>query len=603
MSAVEEPLQRLSGARRELAELWLAADGTAETASPAYAPPRTDAERVLAGIWADALDADRVGIDDDYFALGGDSILAIVIVARSQRAGLSVTTQDLFELPTIRGLAARVTATEPPRPAATDPAGVDPAGVDPGPEVLALTPLQAGILFHALDDPAAYLVQITCDLVGDVDAGGLALAWQQVVARHPALRVGFRWGADGAGQVVHAHAVVPLVATDLRGDPVADQDAAIAHYVRRDRERGLPPDRPPLLRMALFRRSDDRVHCVLTHHHLLLDGWSQQLLLAELLAAYDRLGDGGAAATETGPAPSVPPAPRAYLDWLANQSLDAARRFWQERLHGFVPRPPAGVGTVCPPGRYRTLEHLVPAPTAAALDAYARRHRLTIGTLVQAGWALLLARASGSTDVAFGLTLSGRPAELPGATEALGLFINTLPARVAVADHESLRDWLGRIQQDGRALDRYGYTPLPVVEQCRTDGGTEPLFRSLVVIENFPTTVDDGYRSRRLRVERVHGTIEEGYPLVVEARPGPSRPLRLRLRYNRAAVPDPVAAELHNGLVDCLDLLAADPPGTVGELAGRIAARQAGRATAEQAGRMRAARRQPITAAGGERDG
>ncbi len=580
MAVFDDALSSLPADRRELVELWLARTDASEPVP--YVEPRTPQERTIADIWAETLDVERVGVDDDYFALGGDSIVAIMVIAKAQQAGIGLSTNDLFEAPTIRRLVLRIGDPDAAAAPAAEPART--AGH-------ALTPLQSGMLFHTLQDPAAYLVQLSCRIEGHVDVPDLRRAWQLVADRNWALRLSFRWSDGEPRQVVHRRVTVPVEVVDLTGADPADQRTAIARHLADDLRRGVRLDEPPLLRVTLSRLGDTTWHCVITHHHLLLDGWSQQLLLAELMAVYDGLADG-----------QVPPAPErlpigTYLDWLAGRDLAAAERYWRRRLTGFHPVP-LGTDDTTPADGYAEVNRRLTDGAGRALAEFARGHGLTVGTLVQGGWALLLRHLTGTDDVAFGVTVSGRPPELAGITDAIGMFINTLPMRVVVVGVDEPVRWLAGLQRELAELQRFSYTPLTLVDRCHSG---HRLFDSLVVIENFPTHLDEGYAGRSLRVTEATASVVEGYPLVLEVRPGP--PMRLRLRHDTATVPAWTATGLLAGLAAYVDGLLAAPQ--VADLAALVDAELAGAAAAAgrrrravESGRLRSARRQPVSGVG-----
>src|SRR6266700_987197 len=205
------PGGELTAERRELLDLWLARP---EPGTPPHVPPSTRLEQVLAAIWQDALEVDSVGIDDDYFALGGDSIRAIIVVARAQAAGIPQ-------------------------------AGVAVAGDPAGP--LPLTPMQAGMVFHALSDSGCYVVQATCQLAGDIDLPQLGQAWQLVSDRRPELRRYLDLGAAEPRQLTAGGLRVPVVLADWRAAGPAGQAAKLDSYLTADRHRGLDPTAAPLL--------------------------------------------------------------------------------------------------------------------------------------------------------------------------------------------------------------------------------------------------------------------------------------------------------------------------------------------------------------------
>ncbi|MHC3368593.1 condensation domain-containing protein [Rhodococcus aetherivorans] len=325
-------------------------------------------------------------------------------------------------------------------------------------DVWPLSPLQAGLLFHtgyaATDAPDDYTVQTVLELAGTVAPARLRAAAQSVVDRHDSLRAAFRDTAAGPLQVVLRTADVTWRETDLRGR--ADTDGELARILDADRADRFDLAAAPLLRVHLVRTAADRYRLLLTNHHLVLDGWSTPLLVAELLTAY------AAGAAVPGPAPSF----RDHLAWLAGRDLVAARTAWARALDGID--APTLVAPHDDPADTGGAAHTVAlsAETAAALDAATRAHDVTLATVVQAAWALTLAELTGRTDVVFGSTVSGRPPELPGVDAVLGLFVNTVPVRVRLQPTDTGADLLRRLQAEQAALLEHQHLGLAEIHRA-----------------------------------------------------------------------------------------------------------------------------------------
>nr|ABL74941.1 TlmV [Streptoalloteichus hindustanus] len=600
----EDRVGRLSAARRELLALWLAEEPSEVTGSTPHADPATAEEHVLARVWREVLEVERIGVDDDYFALGGDSIHAIVIVARAREAGLHLTAQDLFEQRTVRALARlAVPVEETGLPEAEAPDRAD----------LPLGPMQQGMLYHSVggSSAGAYVVQVTCRLVGDLDRDAFRAAWQEVVTATPALRACFRFAeGDEPRQVVVPDVVVPMDFTDWRPLSTEERTARLEEHLDADRERGFALSEAPLSRLAVFQEADDRHVCVWTHHHLILDGWSQQHVLRDVLDRYDALVRGERTT------PPSRPSFAAYLDWLADQDPAADETYWRDRLAGFgAPTRVAGPGCVdgqVVAARRREATLRISEQATEKLGAFCREHGVTAGSVLTAGWGLLLAGHHSVDDVLFGVTVSGRPAELPGATEMVGLFINTLPLRLNCPADTTATRWLANTQHTMAELREHQHLPLSRVERAAGRGRSGGLFDSIVVVENFPTWVGDGSGSARLRVEEPAVLIDEGYPLVLEITPGATVLLRARYDPNRLD-----HARVHAALVALetyVDALGSDPTTTLAVLRTRMVERwqehvDEGRRSSRERGeqRLRAARRraetvtEPETTSGGDR--
>ncbi|RIK12463.1 MAG: hypothetical protein DCC47_07000 [Acidobacteria bacterium] len=412
-----------------------------------------------------------------------------------------------------------------------------------------LSPLQAGLLFHtgyaAADAPDDYTVQTALELAGTVDAARLRAAAQSVVDRHDSLRAAFRDTAAGPVQLVRHTAVLPWRETDLRGR--ADTDGELARILDTDRADRFDLTAAPLLRIHLIRTADDRYRLLLTNHHLVLDGWSTPLLVAELLTAY------AAGAAVPGPAPSF----RNHLAWLAGRDAVAARTAWARALDGIdaptLVAPHAdGADTG---GAAHTVE--LSAETAAGLAAATRAHDVTLATVVQAAWALTLAEVTGRTDVVFGSTVSGRPPELPGVDAVLGLFVNTVPVRVRLQPTDTGTELLRRIQAEQAALLEHQHLGLPEIHRA---AGVTELFDTLAVVESYPLDRDALSAladSAGMRVLGVTGAEATPYPVSLIVEPG-DRP-QLSLRYRPAAVGDVAARHLVERCAQLLGALARTP--------------------------------------------
>jgi len=382
-------------------------------------------------------------------------------------------------------------------------------------DVYPLTSTQEGILFHALYAPGdgVYLGQFCYDLEGELDGVAFARAWRGALERHPALRTGFAWdGVDAPVQVVRRGVELPLRVEDWRGVDAGAQEARRQAFLAADRVRGFDLREPPLLRLALLRMADDRHHLVCTQHHLVVDGWSLPLLFGDVAALYDADVAGGAAQL---------PAARPYRDfvaWLRARRPDAAERFWRESLAGVTEATPLGMEApvVAEDGYGReTLRLSVDAH--ARLEAAARGSGLTVNTVLQGAWALLLSRYGGRDDVMFGATLSGRPPEVEGVEEMVGLFINTLPVRVRVPGQARVLPWLRRLQAWNLGLHEHQATPLTQVQAWSEVPAGAPMFDSIVVFENYPVGDALGGGERGVRVTPRGVDVRTNYPLTLSA--------------------------------------------------------------------------------------
>jgi amino acid adenylation domain-containing protein len=393
-------------------------------------------------------------------------------------------------------------------------------------DILPLTPLQEGLLFRAEldgDGHDVYAGHLTLTLRGPLDEPRLRAAAQALLDRRPGLRAAFRRNRQGkAAALVPSRVDVPWSFDDLSGLPEAERQRETGRLTALDAERGFDLGRPPLLRFRLLRLADDLHRLVLTNHHIVLDGWSQPLLVQELFAHY------------TGSRALSPAAsPRVYLDWLAAQDRDAAATAWRTALadlDGPTLVAPGASESVTQAPRKVVVE-LDPELTSS-VTGVARARGLTLGTVVQGAWALTLARTLGRGDVVFGGTVSGRPADLPGVESMIGVFVNTVPVRATLPPAEPFATALARLQEEQSALVPHQHLGLAEIQ--RAAGGRE-LFDTLAVVENYPFDPDSlAELAPGLRLEDAGGDEGVHYPLALTVLPGTR--LRLELGYRPDAL-------------------------------------------------------------------
>ncbi|MEY9910141.1 amino acid adenylation domain-containing protein/non-ribosomal peptide synthase protein (TIGR01720 family) [Catenulispora sp. MAP12-49] len=422
-------------------------------------------------------------------------------------------------------------------------------------DVYPLTPTQTGMVVHGLDEAAhgLYIEQITFVLDGARDLGVLAAAWQHVVDRTPVLRTGVAVaGMPIPVQVVRQDATLPVTEHDWSTLSAEQRAAELEQVLAEQRSRPMPLDQAPLVRLALIRLGPDAVRVVWTFHHVLLDGWSVFHVLADVLAAH--------AALARGEQPSLPERrPFAdYAAWLAGLDTGGATEHWRGVLADLTAptalpydRRPAPTATA----RSGTwLSQRLDAAATGRLQEFARRHRLTLNSLIQGAWALLLARWSGQSQVCFGTTVSGRPADLAGADSIVGLFITTLPARVRVDGAAECGAWLRAMQQAQAEDRRYDHVPLSELRRlCDLPPGT-PMFDSLVVFENYPVG-DTTAGAHGLLLRELDAREATNYPLTVVV--SPDERLSVELGYDPRYFDPGTAASMADQLLHTLSVLAA----------------------------------------------
>ncbi|PMB16043.1 non-ribosomal peptide synthetase [Fischerella thermalis CCMEE 5282] len=393
-----------------------------------------------------------------------------------------------------------------------------------------LSPMQQGILFHCLADPKSgvYFDQFSCIIEGNLNIAAFHRAWQQVVNRHSILRTCFLWeGLKEPVQVVHRQVTLPFVHQDWRHLSSVAQQEQIEAFLSSDRCQGFNLTVAPLMRLVLIQLTDYSYHFIWSSHHLLLDGWSVPLIFQEVLAFYKTFAQG-----QTLFLPSPHPY-RDYIVWLQQQNLSEAETFWRQTLKGFT--APTKIGEnqnnqQTSTDNYKEQQLRLQASTTAALQSLAQKHQLTLNTLVQGAWALLLNRYSGEADVLFGVTVSGRPAALPKAESMVGLFINTLPFRVKVDPEAFLLPWLKQVQVQQVETRQYEYSPLVEIQGWSEVNRGLPLFESILVFENYPVDISLSEPGLDLAIKNFRSIEQTNYPLTLSVIPG--KELLLTIAYN-----------------------------------------------------------------------
>ncbi|UFH28619.1 non-ribosomal peptide synthase/polyketide synthase [Pseudomonas sp. CIP-10] len=388
-------------------------------------------------------------------------------------------------------------------------------------DIYALSPMQQGMLFHSLYEQGSgdYINQMRADVQG-LDAERLRAAWQAVYDRHEVLRASVLWqGQQQPLQVIHKHLAVALVYQDWRER--RELPTALDQLANAERLRGFDLGKAPLQRIQVIRIGDDRYHLIDTNHHILMDGWSYSQLLGEVLEQY-----GAQARGE--PRPAAPAGRyRDYIGWLQRQDAQASEQFWKARLadleqptllsRSLATGQPLAEADVAGQGQVVLLRD---RQQTRQLSDFARQHKVTLNTLMQGAWLLLLQRYTGQAAVAFGVTVAGRPAELRGVEAHIGLFINTLPVVASPRPEQPVVQWLQALQSLNLQLREHEHTPLFEIQRWAGHGG-EGLFDSIMVFENYPVSeILQQTAPEGLRFDAVHNHEQANYPLTLAVNQG-----------------------------------------------------------------------------------
>ena len=429
-----------------------------------------------------------------------------------------------------------------------------------------LSPMQQGMLFHTLYAPnsGVYFVQSVFTLTGNLNVLAFEQAWHRVVELHPVLRTLFVWkNRQHPLQVVCKSVNLPWNNYDWRSLSSVEQEESLLAFLQLERERGFELDKAPLMRCTLIRVADNTYQFIWSHHHLLMDGWCLSIVLKEVWAFYKAFDRGENLYL------NAPPPYRNYIAWLRQQDSEASQKFWRSTLAGFTTPTPLVVDKLVgnlsqQKDIYDEQSFKLSASLTDALKELARQNHLTLNTLVQGAWALLLSRYSGELDVVFGATVSGRPPALLGVESMVGLFINTLPVRVQISPETELLSWLKQLQLSQVDREQYSYSSLVETQGISDVPRNLPLFNSIVVFENYPVDSSLLEGKGSVEISNVRAFERTNYPLTVVV--VPDEKLSIQISYNTSRFDNDTVSRMLGHLQTLLSGIVANPRGRVCEL-------------------------------------
>ncbi|MBV8997201.1 MAG: AMP-binding protein, partial [Pseudonocardiales bacterium] len=431
-------------------------------------------------------------------------------------------------------------------------------------DIYPLTPMQTGMVFHGLSqgDQGVYFEQITFVLDGVHDPHQLGAAWQLVVDRTPILRSRVIWeDVNEPLQLVQRQATVPITYLDWTQLPDTQRAAELTRLLDHDRTQGMDLSTAPLLRIVIATLSDTEIHLIWTFHHVLLDGWSVFQVLSDVFACHAALAEG------RGPELMARRPFREYLHWLSRQDHTSATEHWRQTLSGFDTPTPLPYDRP-PVHTHRTQSSATVAVALSAehstqLREVAQRNGLTLNTIMQGAWALLLSRYSGERDVVFGTTVAGRQAELPGVESIIGIFINTIPTRVDIPNTHTVTSWLAELQTQQAEARRFDFISLTQLHTLSDIPGGTNLFDSIVVFENYPIN-NDAAATHGLQLREIQAIETTNYPLSLIVLPG--HQLSIKLDYDPTLFNPTTIKQMVWHLQMLLVGIASDADRTLGEL-------------------------------------
>ncbi|HEX7736849.1 MAG TPA: amino acid adenylation domain-containing protein [Ktedonobacteraceae bacterium] len=536
----------------------------------AFVAPRTPVERILTEIWAQILGIELVGINDNYFNLGGDSITSIRIVARVQQAGLHLTPRLLFQYQTIAELAEVIEplpvaarpdpnterVLEPPcqlTPPAGD--GYTPANFPLArltqqqldelfardqeiEDIYPLAPMQRNILFQRLhsQNPELYWLCAILRLSNtSLNIPAFQQAWQLVVNQHPTMRTTMIWnGLEEPLQIVHRHASMEIECHDWRHLSAEEQDQRVFDYYLSVRRQGAPLSSAPHMKTTLFQITDSDYYMFRASNYMLQDGWSSTLVTRDFDAFYEALCQGRKAQVER----SRPY--RDFIAWLQRQDYDKAERHFRAALQGFQEPTPLLAHLPTNPhapdqdslAYHKEFLWLAPE-TTSALQALTRTHHVTMGALLYSVWGLILSQYSGCEDIVFGSVCAGRPTSLPEAEYIVGMFNNILPLRIQVSRRATLLSLWQHVQEQIVELREYEWNSSLDIQKWAGFSEKQLLFESYIAYANLPLYNYEDVGAQKAQdfgqsvMDDTRMVVPSEYPLRIEFRPMPVFSIRM----------------------------------------------------------------------------
>lgn len=432
-------------------------------------------------------------------------------------------------------------------------------------DIYPLSPMQQGILFHTLLSPNSgeYIPQVCLTLTGLLNIEQFKQAWEYVITRHQSLRASFHWERrEQPFQVIYRQVNLPWQQQDWRNLSPDEQQDLLKNLLKSDRQQTFNLKKPPLIRLNLIQLTDQTYKLIWTQHHLILDGWSAGLVIKEVLDVYQALSVGKQFSL-----PKISPYGE-YIAWLYKQDLSTAQQFWKEQLKGFTTptslRIEKNLNSISHENQPEEQQVKLSQTTTSTLQSFAQKNQLTINTIIQGAFAILLSRYSGEQDILFGATSSGRPVGLTGVESMVGLFINTLPVRIKVPGQAVLISWLKELQNQQSEALQYEYTSLLEIQKLSDIPAGLPLFKTLLVFENYPIDKTLTQQNKSLKIQEVDSVEWTNFPLTILV--GLGSELSIKLKYSGHLFEPKTIGRFLEHFCILLEQIIANPQQPLGEL-------------------------------------
>lgn len=436
--------------------------------------------------------------------------------------------------------------------------------------VKAIYPLnffQQALLFHSLQESVDQgFLQVKCVLKGKVNSEAFQNAWMQTIQRHEVLRTSVHWeNLEKPVQVVHKEVVLPFTLLDWSQYSAPEQNTKYEELIHSDEAASLNLTKAPVLKIFLIRLSADKSILLWNCHHILTDGWSASIILQDLLAFYDAICTGEDA---TG-LPSVP-SYKSYLNWIKVQDQSRSKAFWTDALKDF--ERPTFVGNrnqsqKILQNNFQTRSLKLSEQDSQRLREFSQKNKITLNTLIQGIWAILLSRCVEENDIAFGTIVSGRSIDLPNAERMAGMYMNVLPLRIRLDDSENMSDWLKSLQFQQAKIREFEYCNLDEILNAGSERHGNLLFDSVVVFENMPL---ENIRGGGVSIESFESGLTSNYALTLAV--SPLKEIKTYLKYNSSLVSEQQISWFLKNLSGLIEIILENKSNSLSEVRNSITA-------------------------------
>lgn len=510
-----------------------------KTSSESYLAPRTELERSLSDVWSDVLNIENIGVNDNFFQIGGDSIRCVQLAVRLREKGINISVSHIFSYPTISQLAEQV----------TDNSAILDIGMNfseerktiPSPlenfkdkniiqdlklfhpsKTYPLSPFQQTVAYFLRSNPHsnAYFNQALFELRGNINQALLKKAWIYVLKKYPILRTYFPYTRDGTHiQKTKNKVKLPWRTYDWSNYNENKVLSNISSFISKDRNEGFNITEAPLWRIHFIRVSRNRHFIILIFHNLILDGWSASQIREDVALIYDKLKN------KESVIDSEQTSYIKYIKWLEHQDTNKAKSFWKNYLRdvdlspNFISLPQREI-TSKNSETYSFHDFKLSLKETSSLLKLAQQYKVTLNSLIQSAWTLFLNYYTGKEDVVYGITVSGRSIDLEDVSEIVGVLINTIPVRIKLSLSDTVCSVFKEIHQLNPLLHQYSYIPIKTIEEWTRISVKQPnhiLFDNEFVFNNLPASQ---YRSKgKIKIENAFEYEKTATPIMINIFP------------------------------------------------------------------------------------